>query len=171
MMERRILLDTNIYGRLIDDDAFLEYLSSLVPKTFVIYGSSLIRKELRDVSKNARKDGKSMRSAILSIYDYLVRKNHHSLEVNEFILLLSHKYVEAYRDYKGGCSLNEMFSDLQIVASATLYKLDVVVSDDKRTMLGTKAKKAYEKINKNYNFRTPKFYTYNSFKQLARRCH
>lgn len=166
---KRILLDTNIYGQLVEDDILLLELSNLVPDIFVIYGMPLIRKELRQISTKVIVEGKSKRNMVLIAYDSFVRKDNHTLHVNEFVLLLAHKYFEEYKKRGGTFSHDEMFSDFTIVACASLHNLDVVISDDKRTMLSDKAKEAYKTINEEKQFRTPQFYMYGQFKEVVRR--
>ena len=165
---KRILLDTNVYGKIVEEQSFLMDLSHLVPVEFVIYGMPLIRKELRDLSSKVTLEGHSKRNMVLIAYDKFIKKENHSLKTNEFILLLAHKYFESYKKIGGAFSHDEMLSDFTIVACATLYQLDVVVSDDKRTMLSDKARQAYELINKEKQFRTPEFYLYEKFKEIIR---
>ncbi len=166
---KRILLDTNVYGLLIFDRPFVDKLQILVPSFFVVYSTSLIRKELRDISKNAKAEGRSKRNLVLSVHDSFIRKPNHMLEINEFVLLLAHKYFEEYKKKGGTFSHDEMFSDFTLVACATLYSLNIVVSNDNRTMLSEVAKKAYHIVNSNIRFNTPQFYTYNSFREYVRR--
>ncbi|MBI5072388.1 hypothetical protein HZA99_01070 [Candidatus Woesearchaeota archaeon] len=162
---KRVLMDTNIYGRLIEDPLFLEVFSKVVPHDFVVYGTPLIRKELREIPTSLKIEEKSKRNTALLTYDSFVRKDNHTLQINEFIMLLAHKYFEEYKRQGGSFSLHELLSDFLLVACASLHKLDLVVSDDKRTMLSEKAKIAYSIINENQQFRTPSFYNYNNFKQ------
>ena len=62
-----------------------------------------------------------------------------------------------------------MRNDFIIIATATIYQLDVVISDDENTMLSDKAVDAYMNVNKKYGLKDPKFKKYNEFKkELAR---
>jgi hypothetical protein len=54
---------------------------------------------------------------------------------------------------------------MMIVAEATISKLDIVVSDDNRTMLSEPAKRAYFSVNKEHNLFTPNFIGYSEFKK------
>lgn len=56
-------------------------------------------------------------------------------------------------------------NDMIIVAEATISKLDIVVSDDNRTMLSNAAKRAYYSVNKEHNLITPNFIGYSEFKR------
>ena len=166
---KRILLDTNVYGLLIFDRPFVDKLQVLIPSFFVVYSTSLIRKELRDISKDAKAEGRSKRNLVLSVHDSFIRKSNHMLEVNEFIILLANKYFEEYKKGGGALSIIEMLPDFTLVACATLYTLDLVVSNDNRTMLSGIAKRAYNVVNNKINFNTPTFYTYNSFREYVGR--
>ena len=165
---KRILLDTNVYGRLLEDKSFLRDFIMLVPCSFIVYGSSLVRKELRDLSANAKIEGKNKRILLLTIYDSLIRKENHSLHVTDVIILIAHKYFEEYKKNEGNLSLHEMLPDFTLIALASVHALDLVVSDDTRTMVSESAKKAYYTINQKYQFRTPSLYTYNKFKEYVK---
>lgn len=166
---KRVLLDTNIYGRLIEDRQFLVTLFSLVPDSFVVYGSSLIRKELRDVSKQVLFEGKHKRTLLLSVYDSFIKKKNHDLHITDLVVLIAHKYYDLYKNNQRVYSVEELLADFTLVALASLHGLDIVVSDDKRTMFSDKAKQAYNVVNSKYQFRTPTFYTFDSFKEYAKR--
>ncbi|MBI4162733.1 MAG: hypothetical protein HY513_03545 [Candidatus Aenigmarchaeota archaeon] len=58
-----------------------------------------------------------------------------------------------------------MRNDMLIVAEATISELDIVVSEDNRTMISHPAKKAYYTTNKDHNFITPNFIGYDEFKR------
>ena len=59
---KRILLDTNIYGTIVEDQTVLLELPSLIPTAFVVYGMPLIRKELRQISTKVTVEGRSKRA-------------------------------------------------------------------------------------------------------------
>ncbi|MBI5001985.1 PIN domain-containing protein [Candidatus Woesearchaeota archaeon] len=164
---KRILLDTNVYGRLMEDKEFLSRLLILVPSFFVVYGSTIIRQELRDISKKAKFQGKSKRTFALSVYDAFIRKENHTLQNTDLILLIAHKYFEAYKQKKGSFSFDELLVDFTLVALASFHKLDLIVSNDKRTMVSDKAKAAFSQVNTQYQLRTPEFYTYENFKKYV----
>jgi len=62
-----------------------------------------------------------------------------------------------------------MKNDLIIVAIATIYQLDIIISNDKKSMLSNSAINAYEKINKEYGLKDPIFKTYKEFKEEIKR--
>ena len=57
----RVLLDTSVYGRLVEDFELVEKIGKLVPNEYVIYGNSIIRNELRDTPKPIKLEQKSKR--------------------------------------------------------------------------------------------------------------
>jgi len=57
-----------------------------------------------------------------------------------------------------------MINDFMIVSIATLNKLDVVYSKDNNTMLNNYAVKSYELVNSIKKLNTPKFKSYEEFK-------
>ena len=93
----------------------------------------------------------------------------HILHIDDLVLLIAHKYFEAYKTKGGQLSLHELLSDFTLIALASLHKLDLVISDDRRTMLSENARQAYFEVNNKYNFHTPLLYNYNSFKEYTKR--
>ena len=72
---KRILPDTNIFGELVIDqdiDKIKEHLEKATEE-IIIYGFRLIRDELRATPKPSRLEGKNLRVALLSLYDYFVK--------------------------------------------------------------------------------------------------
>src|SRR3989338_10129011 len=96
----RVLLDTNVYGDIIEKNhlGIVErYMSSATDKGLVIYGSVIIRKELRAVPKSSRQ-AKQARIAFLRLYDLLVGK--HSIEANKLITGLAEDYLRVFKELK-----------------------------------------------------------------------
>ena len=75
-------------------------------------------------------------------------------------------YLDVYREIGGRHTGKEMMEDFIIVASASLRGLDVVTSEDKRTMLSNLAIKSYTIVNKLNKLKTPDFIDYEEFKDL-----
>lgn len=161
----RAILDTNIYGEMLIDLDF-EILKRKLSrdKSLVIYGTNLIRKELRDTPNNIRIQNKNLRISLLELYDAIVEN--HILEVNEKIKSLGENYYKAYREFGGSKSEQEIMNDFLIVACATLNNLDIVVSNDEKTMLTENAVRAYNLVNSVIRKRTPNFINYIKFKEL-----
>ena len=93
--EKRLIFDTNIYGELILDPDILKIKELILEKKFIIYGNSLIRKELRNAPQGLKIKNRSLRIELLNLYDFIVGR--HVLELNDAIFSLSKKYYEAYR--------------------------------------------------------------------------
>ncbi|MEK6970339.1 MAG: hypothetical protein AABW68_01435 [archaeon] len=112
----------------------------------------LIRDELRDIPSDKRIGGKNLRQVLLQTYDSLVDKR--SYPVGSEIEVLAHEYLSAYH---GGVPRNKILPDFIIVATATVHRLDIIVSEDDWTMKSNPARSAYEKINKEKMYPTPRF--------------
>ena len=166
---KKIIFDTSVYGELIKDIEIADIIAKHIPKEFVIYGNKIIRDELRDTSKKIKIGNKSKRILLLGLYDSFVRKDHHNLKYNKLIETLAQDYFNEYKKQKGGFSSKSINNDFIIIATATIYQMDIVVSKDKKSMLGDKAIKSYEIINKSYGLKDPKFELYNSFKNKIKR--
>ena len=168
---KRVLFDTSVYGRLVTDRITLQNVEKRQESCqIVIYGARIIRQELRETPKSTTLEGKKLRILLLSIYDSLIKKDHHDLSYNKLVGALSEDYFKAYRRDGGSLPNQEMKNDLIIIATATIYQLDIVVSDDERSMFSDKAIRAYGRINKEYGMKNPIFKTYTNFKkELSRR--
>ena len=131
----------------------------------MIYGFDIIRKELRSTPKKATLKNKKLRILLLALYDSFVKKKNHDLKINPLIEKLSKDYFGEYKRLKGNFSSKEMRSDLIIIATATIYQLDIIISNDERTMLSPICLKVYKKVNKKYGLKDPIFKRYSSFKK------
>ena len=163
---KRILLHTNVYGKLVEDTfIFPLLLDQKTSNSLVVYGTDVIRKELRAISKKATdKKGQMIRLYTLYVYDSLITKMNHTLRVNNFIEGLAQLYMNEYRIKGGGVGEVEIKNDFLIVACATLHNLDIVISDDKRTMLSTSALAAYKSVNQKQGFQNPNYMQYVTFR-------
>ncbi len=165
---KRLLADTNFYGMLAKDSQRLEVVSGVKEaKSLVFYGFKTIRDELRDVPKNIRFAGKNIRIDLLNLYEEIVTK--HVLEINDDIKKSAEDYYRAYREFGGSKGKEELINDFVIVACASLNNLDLVVSNDERSMLAENAVRAYDLINSVIRARTPRFISYEELKQMVLR--
>ena len=163
---KKVLLDTNVY------EFILKYLKrkevEQLTKIFIVYGHEVVRKELRAIGKEKRipwgVTGRSLRVALLTLYDFMTEK--HQYRLTRDAVVLAEKYYVAYRSFGGSKDQHELLNDLMIVACASLKGLDVVVSEDKKTMLAHEEQKAYELANSLENLRTPDFI---GFEELQRK--
>ncbi len=160
---KRVLLDTSVYGKLVEEPKVTQLLVKKIPTEFVVYGSKVIREELRETPKHKRFAGKNKRILLLTLYDTLIRKDHHELKKNKLVETLARDYYKGYRRFGGSVSDKKMVNDLLIISIATIYQLDVIVSDDERTMLSSSAIRAYKRVNKTYGLKNPVFKTYKKF--------
>lgn len=167
---KRVILDTNIYEFALKE-IDKEMLYGLVKrKIIMIYGSEVIRKELRDIPKEryVRVGDKlnKLRNALLSLYDLLVKMTY---PTDEKTRDLAEKYFISYRSFGGFAPKEKIIDDFLIVACASLKNLDVVVSGDTRTMLSSKALSAYKTVNAIEKAKTPGFIGFEDFKNEIRR--
>ena len=163
---KKELLDTNIYGKIIEKLDVDFVLSNLPKPNLTVYGSDVIRKELRDTPKGkiivAKNKRVKIRLLLLNLY-YFILKNH-QLKTTEAIEELAQAYYIAYKKFGGFKPREEIINDFIVVSTATINKLDVVYSDDNKTMLSEDAAKSYELVNSIKKLKTPKFKSYEEFK-------
>ena len=148
-----VILDTNIYGRIFEDEEDGVELAGRIKSdlSFRICNFRLIRKELRGAPK------------ILPLYDGLVSDK--VIDENNEIGNLARKYFEKYKFYGGAKGLNIIINDFKIIACATFLNCDLVFSDDVKSMLSLAAVKSYREVNLQIGRRTPTFYTYKDLKK------
>ena len=66
---KRLLLDTNIYGDLVEEQDWKELENKITQnKDFVVYGYTPVRKELRNISLVTKKS-RQIRLLLLELYD------------------------------------------------------------------------------------------------------
>ena len=158
-------MDTNIYGRLIEEENFREIATKIKnDEEFKVYGFGLIRKELRDTPKSSKLGRLSRRNLLLSVYDGITGGKYlkDSLQIHR----LAMKFYNSYRELGGirNWDKTNIDVDFTIVACAMFYKLDIVVSDDIKTTLSKVALKAYKHISAKEALRVPTFYHYSDLK-------
>lgn len=155
----RVIFDTNIYGLLIKEKNAFEIENRIVEdKSLVVYNYKPIRDELRGIPKMTRLSRKT-RNLVLNVYDKLTKN--HFLENSIDITYLARKYHNHYRNQGGvyGWDTN-IRVDFMIVACASINGLDVIYSEDAKTLICKKARKAYHHINIKEGLRTPYFLSY-----------
>lgn len=161
----RVIFDTNIFGLLIKEPK-IEVIRDKISKdtNFVIYGFQPIRKELRETPKSEKLGKLNKRNLLLGLYDKLTKGRYlsESIKINELAL----KFYNAYRTFGGIRSWKEtnISIDFTIVACASYYKLDIVVSDDSSTLLSKPAMKAYRHITIKEGMWNPNFWRYSDLK-------
>ncbi|MBU2589179.1 MAG: hypothetical protein KKA65_04205 [Nanoarchaeota archaeon] len=162
----RVIFDTNIYGLLIEENNIEKINNSLSKdKEFIIYGFKPIRKELRQTSKTLKLGKIKQRNLLLCTYDELTKGK--TLKFSREIYSLALNFYKKYREYGGirNWKTTNIDVDFIIVACACYYKLDIVISNDTKTMLNPKSLKAYRAIALKEALRVPNFWKYNDLKR------
>lgn len=167
---KRVMPDTNFY------ELMLKYLEMdkikkvKVSGTITFYGVDLIRKELRATPKTkadiVRWKLLKLRNALLLTYDLLIGE--HQYKIDSKINQLANDYYIAYKVLEGKVPKDEIITDFKIVACASTHNVDILVSDDNKTMLSPESKKAYISVNDINKIRTPNFISFKEFKNLLR---
>lgn len=162
----RVIFDTNIYGLLVLEKEEPEIRKKIKKdKDFIIYGFKEIRKELRKVPKEAKLGRLSKRNYLLNLYDALTEGKYlkESIKINKLAL----KYYNTYRNFGGIYSWRKTNIDVDftIVACASLNKLDVVVSEDNKTLFSKPALKAYRHIGIKEGCWIPNFWRYSDLRK------
>ncbi|MBI2172973.1 MAG: hypothetical protein HYT73_02050 [Candidatus Aenigmarchaeota archaeon] len=161
---KRVILDTNIYGRIVEIRQEEEITEIIGKKKYIlIYGYDIVRKELRDVPSKRTIENKRLRLALLALYDRLVKS--HIYFTTEPIRQLASDYHKAYKQLGGKESEKEMLNDFLIVACASIHELDIVVSDDTNTMLSKEALKSYKIVNTLRKYKLPDFIGFEKFRR------
>ncbi len=146
------LLDTNIYGKIIEDSDSITLIERILrDDKFVIHNFKIIRDELRRAPN------------ILRVYDKLVKTkmNPDTREIGN----LASEYFKEYKAKGGVKKINKIKNDFKIVAYASLKNCDLVFSDDEKTLKHNIALQAYRIVNLKRRIRTPTFYTYKDLKR------
>ena len=167
---KRAIPDTNFY------ELMLKYLEIEKIRKFkesgsiIFYGADIIRKELRDTPKTktgiVRNRILRLRSALLLVYDLLVGK--HQYRIDQKSSQLAGEYYIAYKVLNGKIPKDEIINDFKIVACASVHDIDVLVSNDNKTMLSPESKKAYNSVNEINKLKTPDFIGFEEFKKFLR---
>ena len=161
---KRVLLDANVYGELAIDPALARIKERMLGGAdLVFYGSEVIRKELRDTPKSQRFANRNLRILLLSIYDEITKER--ALGVSAEISVLADNFYRAYKQFGGLKPKHEIMADFLIIASAVLHGLDVVVSNDEKTMFTENAVKAYRLICTVKEKRVPRMIAYDDFRR------
>ena len=149
----RVMLDTSVYEFLVL--RYLDDLNKLIHEgEIIVYGCNIVRKELREIPKGAKLEGKSFRNAMLSAYDDVTDK--HSYPAENVVDFIAEEY---WKEYEGGIAKRKLMNDFRIVAVSSIHNLDVIVSEDNHSMKSRLAIEAYMKVNGRNGFRTPMFYS------------
>lgn len=159
----KAIFDTSIYGRLLEKKDFAIIKNLLEDKEFIIYGFEPIKKQIENTPSKLMLEKLEKKKILIELYNKLTQDRY--LRNSIIIRSLAKKYHDYYLKLGGSVMFKNVEVDFTIIACASMYGLDVVVSDDKKTMLKKKALKSYKHINKKENLRSPDFWFYNDLKE------
>lgn len=164
---KNLLADTNIYGELVIDVQLGQIKDNLEKQSSVmIFGSPIVRTELRATPKKIKVSGRNLRIDLLSLYDILTHNR--VLPVTNETEKIADSYYEAYRKLGGAKGKKELWNDFLLVASASLKNMNIVVSEDEATMQAEYSLQAYALINSARKLASPQFINYKQLKELIR---
>lgn len=163
----QVILDTNIYGKIAIDPEREQLVERIVNSHLVVMNLSLIREELRRTARSRKVErGRKLRSLLLSLYEQIVARR--VIRPNCETTRLAEQFYKEYRQRGGNVGRKRILTDFRIMACAALHGCDVVVTDDQRTMKGTKAVAAYRAVTLAQNLRPPSFLSYRALKESVR---
>ncbi|AJF60456.1 MAG: hypothetical protein QT03_C0001G0970 [archaeon GW2011_AR10] len=158
----RVLLDTNIYGLICELSDARKTVFQIAEHSTVC-GSRVVRQELRNIPKKVIRGRAKLRNQALEFYDVLVAEKR-NYSVTDFVRVLALEYNSMY---KGSKSWSELENDFLIVATASIHSINVVVSNDERTMTSKEAVEAYYFANQKFELKTPDFIKFEEYKKMV----
>ena len=162
---RRAILDTSVYGQISKEPDRLELIDRISSK-LVTYGFKIVRDEIRDVPKKIRINNKSLRLDLLNMYDSIVKDR--TIQLDSGVISLADNYFMAYRQFGGIKTKEEIINDFLVVSAASKNGLEIVATNDEKTMLNPNSLKSYTLVNPIRKFKNPSFINYKSFLKLLR---
>ncbi len=162
-MMLRIILDTNIYGFLIKEKNIDDLNKKLKEnKDLKIFGYKVIKEELRDVPKKQKLGDHKLRTLLINLYSDLIKEQYgRSTEIKK----LAEEYYKEFKRLGGKRAFGDLKNDFEIVACASIHDLDIIISDDEKTLKGRIALRCYENINLKNHLKVPNFYGYEDLKK------
>ena len=132
----RALFDTNIYGRLVENNE-LRFVVETSESILTVYGSVITNRELRNYEGIATLEfegrTRKLRSLLFEAYNLLVKDRIYPLD--DKTDRLAEGYFIAYQKFGGKKNQNSIINDFLIVAIASLHRLEIIYSDDSKTMI------------------------------------
>ena len=159
---KRILLDANIYGEIVIDPD-IEKIKNKIRNAGIIYGFWTIRNSMRKTSRSKYVGNHGLRISLLTLYDEIT--NGKEFAVTDDMKKTALSYYNAYREFGGSKSFDSISEDFTIISCAAFHGIDIVVSDDEKSMLTENAIRAYKLVNEILKKRTPNFIDYEEFKR------
>ena len=171
LTHERILFDTSVYGKLIGEfpiEAKSFHLHSTLRKRFIVYSCNVIRAELRRAPQLPTPTGADLRRSLLHLHDTIVRNQ---FSIDKEVDALAIAYFKRAKDIGSVKvqSWDSMQNDLSILACATLQRLDVVFTNDLRTMLGRYVVSAVREVNQARGLTSPSLLPYEDLKLILQK--
>lgn len=168
---KRLLLDTNIYGLVIENKEGPQFEESIKKIGLIIYGCTIVRKELRDTPKQNQmltENGmRSLRMLLLSFYDAITKSR--EIILDDKTQQLANKYLRRFAELTGKTALDHLKNDFLLIACASLNNLDIVVSEDHKTLLSNESIQSYKQVNEKEKIILPFIITYEELKKMLKR--
>jgi|SRR3989344_597626 len=168
---KRLLFDTNIYGLIVEKREKDYFQKMLSKQDIIICGCSIIRKELRDTPKKEKTltdiGIKNLRITLLDLYDAVTKS--HDIMIDKKTKALANKYLERFSELTRKTAIGHLTNDFMLVACATINNLDLIVSEDHKTLLSIEAIRTYNFVNGMEGLKLPGVFTYEEFKTLIKR--
>ena len=159
----RLIFDTNIYSTIAKNKNSKEIARKIKENNNLkIYGYKLIKEEIKETPKNLAYEGRKLRTLLINLYFQLIKEQYPE---SQNIKKLAEIYYKEFKKLGGKRSFNDLKNDFKIVACASIHKLDLIVSEDEKTLKGNIALKTYEEVNSRNSLRTPYFYSYKDLKK------
>ena len=160
----RIIFDTNIYSFIAKDNNGKEIAIRIKNnKDLRIYGYRLIKDEIKEIPKGLKHDGQRLRTYLINLYFDLIKEQYPELPR---IKKLAEVYYTEFKKLGGKRSFHDLGVDFEIVACATIHNLDLVVSNDNKTLRGAISLNAYKNVNLRNKLKTPNFYNLEDLKKV-----
>lgn len=164
---RELMFDTSVYGELVDDDLALSKIVKHVNSLFLVYGSSTVRKELEETPavtlvSRGRFKGLNLRELLLWLYRLFVEESGGEVKSNDLTEVVALRYL---LEYNGRGKSGQMLNDFRIVAAASLQKLSLFVSADKK-QISKRCVAVYVAVNAHYQLELPELAPFSDFKVL-----
>ncbi|MDD4877698.1 MAG: hypothetical protein PHO02_01525 [Candidatus Nanoarchaeia archaeon] len=159
-----VLLDICIYGRFFEDADGLHLAEEIIKdEKFIIHNFRLIRDELRNTSVKKAIRSKNLRVQMINLYDKLVKGR--IIVEDKAIKSLAKEYFSEYKKQGGNLGQKSIINDLKISACAALKGIDILYSEDNKSLKSVNALAAYNIVNLKHNLRTPNFIGYSTLKK------
>ena len=160
----RLIFDTNIYSNIAKDKNFNKIVEKIKSeKEIKIYGYKIIKEEIKEIPKSIKYEKHKLRTFLINLYFDLIKKQYPE---SQDIKKLAEIYHKEFKKLGGKRSFNDLKIDFEIVACASIHKLDLIVSEDEKTLKGNIALKVYKEVNLRNRLRTPYFYGYKDLKKI-----